>query len=130
MQIEIAGEAAIDDQRHRDPPRVDQRLDPPLAVQLGDLAKRRRTDEMRDEVARSGAVVAIVYGDRDVIDVETRRIAENNQLDQRRADHHEPALRVFEDRQQLFDNQSENLPPHRLIQALACKQSRRTEEYG
>ena len=109
---QISGEARIDHQRQHDLARIDQRVDLLAAVQRGDQPKGRRAEKMRDEVAGRLARVLVVDRDRHAVEIVSRGVAEQYQHDDRRADQHRAALGVAQHRQQLLDDQSENLPPH------------------
>ena len=58
------------------------------------------------------ATVLIVYRNRHVVEIEGGGITEHDELDQRWADENRPASSVTQDRQQLLDDECEDLPRH------------------
>ena len=88
------------------------------AVEAGDLPKGRRAGESRHQVARGGAAILVEDGERNVVQIEGRGVAEDDQLDQRRADQHDAALGVLQDGQKLLHDQGED-------HGATCRQSSR-----
>ena len=69
--------------------------------------KLRRALEARDEFARRFTGTLVVNRQGNVRHIEGRGVAEDQQLNDRRTDDHEPALRVLEQGQEFFVDQCE-----------------------
>ena len=70
---------------------------------------------MRDELAALLTVIEVEHRRRHVVDLEGRRVAEDEQLDERRNDQAEARIAVAPELLELLDDEIENALPHLLI---------------
>ena len=76
------------------------------------LAEIGRSGELRHEVARGWAAVLVANGEGDAVQVEGGRVAEHQQLQDRRDEHHHPAPLVLQQGQKFLDHQCLDASQH------------------
>ena len=107
---EAAAEVRTDGEHHHRPLIVDRCGDLILGQQGCHLLERVGAIEAGHQFPGGSAAVGIVHRQSHAADVERRRVAEHQQLDDGWSDHHEATALVLQQGQELLDRQSQHLP--------------------
>jgi hypothetical protein len=109
---QVAAELRPDVHHHQHLARIDQRRDLPVRSQRRDPLEVRRAVEGGHHLARRGAGILVVQSVGNAIQVEGGRVAEHQQLDERRDDEHETPAPVLEQGQELLAHERADALPH------------------